>query len=96
MTTKVFIYLWCLPITADCKHCKSSTKVFRHARNRPHDAFYICNVGRSKFECGSNASPSPAEPPPEEPKQRVDVIGKRGDANLTQDEIDAMLAANKT
>jgi hypothetical protein len=92
-----FRYLWGLPSAAPCKHCGSSSKVFRHFRNRPHDAFYICNVGNDKTACGGQSATNAAAPFPAAESERLeDTISKRGDANLSQDEINALIAkANK-
>jgi len=93
-----FRYLWGLPIIAPCKHCRVSVKVFRNARNRPFDAFYLCNAGNDKTQCNGNTGASPeAAAPFAEPERPEDMIAKRGDANLNQDEISALFAkASKT
>jgi len=93
-----FRYLWGLPNIAPCKHCKSSTKVFRNARNRPNDAWYLCNIGNDKTQCNGNTNTAPESVMPfAEPERLEDMIAKRGDANLNQDEINALIAkANKT
>jgi hypothetical protein len=94
-TQQVFIYLWGLPTIAPCKHCGVSNKVFRHFINRPHDAFYICQLGHNKTECRGNTNPSPdpvAQMPLAEPERPEDLISKRGDAALNQDEISLLFA----
>jgi len=96
MDTRVFKYLWGLPAIADCKHCGQSTKVFRHFRNRPFDAWYLCKIGNDKTDCGGAEQVVEIAPQIIAPKRLEDVVAKRGSDVVNQDEIDAMVeAANK-
>jgi len=98
MDTRPFKYLWCRPTIADCKHCTVSTKVFRHFRNRPFDAWYICKVGNDRTECNGEGymastvdTPAVAEVAP----KLEAAVSKRDSAYLNQDEINAMVEAAK-